>query len=38
VTEELLSNEQNFSSLDGLAAAAAHQLGTPFRIDKFNCK
>ncbi len=29
VTEELLSNEQNLSSLDGLAAAAAHQLGTP---------
>ena len=29
ITEELLSNEQNLSSLDGLAAAAAHQLGTP---------
>ena len=28
-TEAVLSREQSFSALDGLAAAAAHELGTP---------
>ena len=29
IAEDLLVNEKNLSSLDGLAAAAAHHLGTP---------